>query len=144
LSTVLASKLPLFIGVVIGLSYLLLAIAFRGLLIPLKAAVTNLLSVGAVFGVLVAVLQWESLAGVRDPGGSGPDLPASVPVRHPPRAVDGLRGLAAHLHPPGIPPHRRQLWRCGSAILTAILLDAVIVRSALVPALMQTSGKANW
>ncbi|MET0683675.1 MAG: MMPL family transporter, partial [Solirubrobacteraceae bacterium] len=52
-----ASRLPLFIGVVIGLSVLLLIAAFRSLWIPLVSAVFNLLSVGAAYGVVVAVFQ---------------------------------------------------------------------------------------
>jgi RND superfamily putative drug exporter len=52
-----ASRLPLFIAVVIGLSVLLLIAAFRSLWIPLVSAVFNLLSVGAAYGVVVAVFQ---------------------------------------------------------------------------------------
>jgi RND superfamily putative drug exporter len=52
-----AGRLPLFIGVVIGLSVLLLMAAFRSLLIPLVSAVFNLLSVAAAYGVVVAVFQ---------------------------------------------------------------------------------------
>jgi putative drug exporter of the RND superfamily len=52
-----ASKLPLFIAVVIGLSVLLLIAAFRSLYIPLVSAVFNLLSVGAAYGVVTAVFQ---------------------------------------------------------------------------------------
>ena len=52
-----ASRLPLFIAVVIGLSVLLLIMAFRSLWIPLVSAVFNLLSVGAAYGVVVAVFQ---------------------------------------------------------------------------------------
>jgi putative drug exporter of the RND superfamily len=52
-----ASRLPLFIGVVIGLSVLLLIAAFRSLWIPLVSAVFNLLSIGAAYGVVVAVFQ---------------------------------------------------------------------------------------
>ena len=63
-ASVLTSKLPLFIGVVVGLSFILLSVVFRSLLIPLKAAVMNLLSVGAAFGVLVAVFQWGWLGSV--------------------------------------------------------------------------------
>jgi RND superfamily putative drug exporter len=55
---VLSSKLPLFIALVVILSFILLAIVFRSLLIPLTAAVMNLLSIGAAFGILVAVYQW--------------------------------------------------------------------------------------
>ena len=56
------AKLPLFIGLVVLLSFLLLAIVFRRLVIPLTAAVMNLLSIGAAFGVLVAVFQNGTLA----------------------------------------------------------------------------------
>jgi RND superfamily putative drug exporter len=52
-----AGRLPLFIAVVIGLSVLLLMAAFRSLLIPLVSAVLNLLSIGAAYGVVVAVFQ---------------------------------------------------------------------------------------
>jgi RND superfamily putative drug exporter len=52
-----ASRLPLFIAVVIGLSVLLLIAAFRSLWVPLVSAVFNLLSVGAAYGVVVAVFQ---------------------------------------------------------------------------------------
>jgi RND superfamily putative drug exporter len=55
---VLSSKLPLFIGLVVVLSFILLAMVFRSLIIPLTAAVMNLLSIGAAFGVMVAVFQW--------------------------------------------------------------------------------------
>jgi RND superfamily putative drug exporter len=64
----LAHKLPLFIGVVVALSALLLLIVFRSLVIPLQAAVMNLLSIGAALGVIVAVFQWgwlSSLFGVQ-------------------------------------------------------------------------------
>jgi RND superfamily putative drug exporter len=52
-----SARLPLFIGVVIGLSVLLLIAAFRSLLIPLVSAVFNLLSITAAYGVVVAVFQ---------------------------------------------------------------------------------------
>ena len=57
-ATTLGHKLPLFIGVVVLLSALLLLIVFRSLVIPLQAAVMNLLSIGASIGVIVAVFQW--------------------------------------------------------------------------------------
>jgi RND superfamily putative drug exporter len=68
---VLANKIPLFIGLVVLLSFLLLAIVFRSLLVPLTAAVMNLLSIGSAFGMLVAVYQWGwlgALFGVNRPG----------------------------------------------------------------------------
>jgi RND superfamily putative drug exporter len=64
----LGHKLPLFIGVVVLLSALLLMIVFRSLVIPLQAAVMNLLSIGAALGVIVAIFQWGwlgSLIGVQ-------------------------------------------------------------------------------
>jgi RND superfamily putative drug exporter len=57
-STYLADRLPLFFAVVLALSFLLLMIVFRSLLVPVKAVVMNLLSIGAAYGVLVAVFQW--------------------------------------------------------------------------------------
>ena len=51
------SKLPLFIGVVVGLSLLLLAVVFRSLLIPVKAGVFNLLSITGAFGVVTLIFQ---------------------------------------------------------------------------------------
>ena len=53
-----AISLPLFIAAVIGLSFLLLMLLFRSVVVPLKAALLNLLSIGASYGVLVAVFQW--------------------------------------------------------------------------------------
>ena len=57
-------RLPLFIGAVVALSFLLLMMVFRSVLVPLKAAVMNLLSIGASFGVIVAVFQWGWLKNV--------------------------------------------------------------------------------
>ncbi len=54
----LAKRLPLFIGAVIVLSFLLLMVVFRSLLVPLKAAIMNMLSISAAYGVVVAVFQW--------------------------------------------------------------------------------------
>jgi RND superfamily putative drug exporter len=58
ISEKLAARLPLFIAAVVGVSFLLLMLVFRSLLVPLKAAVMNLLSIGAAYGVVVAVFQW--------------------------------------------------------------------------------------
>ena len=52
------SRLPLFISAVLGLSFLLLMMVFRSVLVPLKAVLLNLLSIGAAYGVLVMVFQW--------------------------------------------------------------------------------------
>ena len=56
-SAAISGRLPLFVAAVVGLSALLLLLLFRSLLIPLKAAVLNLLSVGAAMGVVTLVFQ---------------------------------------------------------------------------------------
>ncbi|MDQ6725030.1 MAG: MMPL family transporter [Actinomycetota bacterium] len=67
IATKLQGRLPLFIGVVLGLSFLLLLVVFRSVVVPLKAVVMNLVSIGAAYGLLVAVFQWgwgKNLIGV--------------------------------------------------------------------------------
>jgi putative drug exporter of the RND superfamily len=57
-ATHLSARLPLVIALVILLSFVLLALVFRSILIPIKAAIMNVLSIGAAYGVIVAVFQW--------------------------------------------------------------------------------------
>jgi RND superfamily putative drug exporter len=64
LSDKVSSRLPWFIGAVITLSVVLLMMVFRSIAVPLKAAVMNLLSIGAAYGVIVAVFQWGWLKDV--------------------------------------------------------------------------------
>jgi len=63
-SHVLSSKLPLFIAIVLILSAILLGVVFRSVIVPLQAAVMNLLSIGASLGVIVAIFQWGWLGSV--------------------------------------------------------------------------------
>ena len=63
-SQTIRDKLPLFIGVVVGLSLLLLAVVFRSLLIPVKAGIFNLLSIAGAFGVVTLIFQDGNLAGL--------------------------------------------------------------------------------
>jgi RND superfamily putative drug exporter len=58
LNAQLTRTMPLFIGAVIAVAFLLLMMVFRSVVVPLKAAAMNLLSIGAAYGVLVAVFQW--------------------------------------------------------------------------------------
>jgi RND superfamily putative drug exporter len=62
LATQISDKLPLMIAIVVGLSFLVLLLAFRSLLVPVKAAAMNLLSVAAAYGIVTAVFQlgWGS------------------------------------------------------------------------------------
>lgn len=60
----LNQRMPFFFAGVIGISFILLTAVFRSVVVALKAAVMNLLSIGASFGILVAVFQWGWLGGV--------------------------------------------------------------------------------
>ncbi len=77
-SSYLAARLPLFIGVVLALSFLLLMAVFRSILVPLKAVLMNLLSIGAAYGLVVAVFQWgwgKELIGIGKGGPIEPFVP---------------------------------------------------------------------
>jgi putative drug exporter of the RND superfamily len=181
-SHVLASKLPLFIGVVVLLSFLLLTAVFRSLVIPTMAALMNLLSVAAGFGVVVAVFQWGWGASLIGVDSTGP-IEAFVPVltfailfglsmdyevflvsriyeewhrrRDNEEAV--VHGLAATgrtitaaaaimvlVFGAFVLGGFRVIKLFGVALAAAVLLDAVIVRSILIPGLMLLVGEANW
>ena len=178
---VLTSKLPVFIGSVVLLSFLLLMILFRSVLIPLKAALMNIVSISAAFGVVVAGFQWGWLDPVL--GGHGGPIESFLPII----LFAILFGLSMDyevflvsriqeewlLTKDNSLAVRRGLSSSGSVItsaalimmavflsfafggariiqlfgiglFTAILIDATIIRSALVPALMQWWGPANW
>jgi RND superfamily putative drug exporter len=74
-----ASRLPILIGVVLLLSFLLLVAVFRSVVVPAKAVVMNLLSIGASYGVVVAVFQWGWLKSVVGSTTTGP-IEAWVPM----------------------------------------------------------------
>ena len=90
-SHVLSVKLPLFIAIVVVLSALLLLVIFRSIVIPIQAAVMNLLSIGGALGATVAVFQWgwfgEHPRHLRRPDRA---LDPGVDVRGRLRTVDGL------------------------------------------------------
>jgi putative drug exporter of the RND superfamily len=77
-AALLGEKLPLFVGVVVLLSALLLMVVFRSLVIPVQAALMNLLSISAALGVIVAIFQWGWLGGALGAGG-GP-IESFIPV----------------------------------------------------------------
>src|ERR687892_690348 len=72
MSDKISSRLLWFIGAVILLSVVLLMMVFRSVAVPLKAAVMNLLSIGAAYGVIVAVVPW---GWVKGPFGGGETVP---------------------------------------------------------------------
>lgn len=57
-STRLQDRMPWFLGAVIGLSFIILTIVFRSVLVPLKAAILNVIGIAAAYGVVVAIFQW--------------------------------------------------------------------------------------
>ena len=181
-AAVLSSKLPLFIGVVVLLSFLLLAAVFRSIAIPLMAALMNMLSAGAAFGVLVAVFQWGWLGSLLGVSQTGP-IEAFVPVMmfailfglsmdyevflvsriyeewH--RTGDNRLAVTRGLQATGRTITAAALIMVlvfgsfllggqvvikmfGLGLAGAVLLDAAIVRMALVPSLMLLLGKRNW
>ncbi|MGV9937973.1 MMPL family transporter [Streptomyces sp. NPDC003401] len=78
-ATVTGDRLPLFVATIIGLGFLLLLVAFRSLVVPLTAAVMNLVAAAASFGVLVAVFQWGWGLDLLGLGKEGP-INAFLPV----------------------------------------------------------------
>jgi RND superfamily putative drug exporter len=181
-SRVLASKLPFFIGIVVVLSFLLLTLVFRSLVIPAMAALMNLLSVAAGFGVVVAVFQWGWGASLIGVDSTGP-IEAFVPVltfailfglsmdyevflvsrmyeewhKRKDNREAVVHGLAATgrtitaaaaimvlVFAAFVLGGQRVIKLFGVALSGAILLDAVVVRSILIPGLMLMVGKANW
>ena len=195
---VLTQKLPLFIAVVVILSFLLLMAVFRSLLIPLVASIMNLLSILAALGAVNAVFNWGWGSSILGLSGTGP-IDAFIPVL----MFSVLFGLSMdyevylvsriqeewhHLHhtDPGgaVDPGGRQRRRNHQAITAgqgksgriifaaagimilvfasflltgqrvlqefgfglgfAVLVDALVIRNVLVPAIMHIIGPANW
>jgi hypothetical protein len=99
-AAVISSKLPLFIGVIFDLGFVLLLVALRSLLVPATAALMNLLAAAASFGVLVALFQWGWGSEALGLGRAG-TIEAFVPRDHARRAGPALHGL------PGV---SRQPW----------------------------------
>ena len=69
------------IGAVLILSFLLLMVVFRSLVLPLKAVIMNLFSVGAAYGVMVAVFQWGwagRIIGIGETGPIDPWIPVAL------------------------------------------------------------------
>ncbi len=178
----ITEKLPLFIGVVVLLSALLLMAVFRSVLVPLKAVLMNLLSIGAAFGLIVAVFQWgwgASLIGVDNTGpiisffpiflfaivfGLSMDYEVFLMSRiheeweHRKDATLAVtRGLAltgrvitaaaaimVTVFASFMLGDERIIKLFGLGLAAAVFIDAVIIRSVLVPAIMQLFGTRAW
>jgi putative drug exporter of the RND superfamily len=178
----ISEKLPLFIGVVVLLSALLLTIVFRSLLVPLKAMVMNLLSIGAAFGLIVAVFQWgwgASLIGVDSTGPiisffpvflfaiifglsmdyevflmsriheeweHGKDASAAVTrgLALTGRVITAAAAIMVTVFASFMVGEDRIIKLFGLGLASAVFIDAVIIRSVLVPAVMQLFGARAW
>jgi RND superfamily putative drug exporter len=177
----LGQKLPLFIGVVVLLSALLLLVVFRSLVIPLQAAVMNLLSIGAALGVIVAIFQWGWLGGLI--GVSGGPIESFIPVmlfaivfglsmdyevflvsriherwahtRENSRAVaEGLAltgrvvtaaaAIMVCVFLSFMLGEDRVIKEFGLSLASAVLLDALVIRCLLLPAVLHLIGRRTW
>jgi RND superfamily putative drug exporter len=181
-SSYMASKLPLFIGAVVLISAILLLAVFRSIFVAAKAIVMNLLSVGAAFGVVVAVFQWGwlgSLVGISTTSPIASFLPVMVFA-----IVFGLSmdyevflmsrmheewertGDAAHAVRHGLASTGRVITAAaaimicvfasfvlgdsltiklfGVGLAAAVFLDAFLIRTILVPAIMALMGPRAW
>jgi RND superfamily putative drug exporter len=179
---VIAGRLPLFLGVIVGLSFLLLLAAFRSLVIPLTAAVMNLLAAGAAFGVVIAFFQWgwgSHALGLGRAGPIEPILPVMMLAILFGLSMDYQVFLVSRMHEEWARTHRnrravttgqaatgrvitaaatimicvflsfvfggqRVVAEFGFGLAAAVFLDAFVLRTMLVPALMHTFGRANW
>ena len=181
-AAVIGGKLLIFIAVIIGLSFLLLLLAFRSLLIPAVAAVMNLLAAAASFGVLAAVFQHGWGLHVLNLGQPGP-IESFLPVlmlavlfglsmdyevflvsrireewaatgdNHQAvrtgqaatgRVITAAATIMILVFSAFILSGQQVIGEIGIGLATAVLLDAFLLRTLLVPALMHLSGRANW
>ena len=174
-------QMPLVIVFVLGMSFLLLLVAFHSIIIPLKAIILNLLSAGAAFGVLVVLFQegwFKEITGIR---------PNVVEAWAPAMIFTILFGLSMDYHvfiltrvkeardrglastdavvkgitiTAGTVTSAAAIMVCvfgafftiqlaimqelGIGLAVAILVDATLVRSLLLPSLMKLLGEWNW
>ena len=99
-------RIPLFLLYIVGVTFIVLAMAFRSIVVSATAAVTTLLSAFVGFGVLGLVVQEGHLLGLTgfDQDGADRDLRPADCLRDPLRALDGLHGLPHEPHPGGARP----------------------------------------
>ena len=179
---VIVGKLPLFVGVVIGLGCLLLLLAFRSVGIPLKAAAMNVAAVAAAFGVVVAIFQWgwgSELLGLGRAGPIEPFLPVimvsvlfglsmdyqvflvsrmyeewletgdnrravRIGLAETGRVINSAAVIMISVFLAFVLSGDRVIAMFGIALAAAVALDAFVLRTLLVPALMHLLGGANW
>jgi RND superfamily putative drug exporter len=181
-AAVTAAKLPWFLAVIVGFSFLLLMFAFRSLLIPAITAVLNLLSAAASFGVLTAFFQWGWGTRAFGLGAPSPiegylpeivlailfglsmdyqvflvsrmaeewshtrDNARSVLVgqTHTARVITAAAKIMIAVFIAFVFMGQRDVAEFGIGLTAAVALDAFVLRTVLVPAVMHLCGRANW
>jgi RND superfamily putative drug exporter len=181
-SSRIAHRLPLMISIVVGLSFVLLTMVFRSLLVPLIAAVMNLLSVAAAFGVITAVFEWGWLSSALGVAQTGP-IEAFIPVivfailfglsmdyevflvsrmyetwHHTRnnaaavstgliqtgRTITAAAAIMVFIFGSFALGDDRIIKIFGLGLASAVLIDALIVRTIVLPSVMQLIGRRNW
>jgi predicted RND superfamily exporter protein len=181
-SSKLTSALPLYLVVVIGLALLLLLLVFRSVVIPVKAALGFLLTIGSTFGALVAVFQWgwlASLFGISQTGpiisflpivmiailfglsmdyevflvsgmresharGAGPAAAVVGGFRRGARVVTAAALIMTAVFSGFIFGDNADIKSVGFALAFGVLVDVLVVRMAIVPAVMSMLGRSAW
>ncbi|MGW1075276.1 MMPL family transporter [Streptomyces sp. NPDC002537] len=181
-AAVVLGKLPLFVGVVVGLGCLLLLLAFRSIGIPLKAALMNIAAVASSFGLVVAIFQWgwgSELLGLGAAGPIEPFLPVvmvsvlfglsmdyqvflvsrmyeewlatrdncravRVGLAETSRVINSAAVIMIAVFLAFVLSGDRIIAMFGIGLASAVALDAFVLRTLLVPALMHLLGGANW
>jgi RND superfamily putative drug exporter len=180
-SHVLSSKLPLFIGVVIGLAALLLLVVFRSLVIPVQASIMNLLTIGASLGIIQAIFERGWLGGLF--GAQRGPIDAFIPVlafaiifglsmdyevflvsrvheewqerrdasaavreglARTGRVITAAAAVMVAVFGAFAISGDRVLAMFGLVTASAVLLDALVVRMLLLPAVLQLLGRTTW
>ena len=180
-SHVLSNKLPLFIGIVVVLSALLLFVIFRSIVIPIQAALMNLLSIGGALGVTVLVFQhgwFASVIGI-EKGPVEPWIPVLMfavvfglsmdyevflisrvreqwirrrdaseavadGIAFTGRVITAAAAIMICVFLSFMFGDERVLKEFGFGLAVAVLLDAVVVRCILLPAVLELLGPRTW
>jgi RND superfamily putative drug exporter len=179
---VLSSKLPLFIGVVVILAFILLMTVFRSILIPVVASIMNLLSVGAALGIMNAVFEWGWGNSILGLSGDSPvevfipvllfsilfglsmdyevflvsriheewlltkdnDMAVTLGQAETGRVITAAASIMILVFASFLLGGNIIIEQFGVGLAGAIIIDAFLVRTILVPALMHLIGRRNW
>ena len=178
----LTGKLPVYLAIIAILGFLLLAIAFRSVLVPLVGAVTNLLSIAAGLGVITVVFQWGWASELLGVGSAAPVEPfvavmlvgivfglsmdyqvflvsrmheewthtrdnrrsVRVGMSETGRVIATAAAIMFFVFAAFGFAGERIIAELGVGMGTAVLVDALLVRMVLVPAVMHGLGRRNW